>query len=81
MHPTAGEIIIKYSKLANDPETIEVWTTDFGGEYGILFQGNNKIGAKDTNSLFLLNHQLIREIPTDWVVTYGRLVVNYRPQK
>ena len=30
IHPTTGEIIIKYSKLANDPETIEVWTTAFG---------------------------------------------------
>ena len=57
MHPTAGEIIIKYSKLANDPETIEVWTTAFGKEFGSLSQDDNITEAKVTDSLFLLTHQ------------------------
>ena len=81
MHTTTGGIITKYSKLANDPETREVWATAFGKEFGSLAQGENRTGAKGKNSLLVLTHQDIREIPTDQVVTYGRLVVDYHPQK
>ena len=75
------KIITKYPKLSNDPETGEVWTTPFGKEFGSLAQGENRTGAKGKNSLLVLTHQDIREIPTDQVVTYGRLVVDYHPQK
>ena len=81
IHPTTGEIITKYSKLANDPETIEVWTTLFGKEFGSLAQGENRTGAKGKDISFVLTYQEIREITTDRVFTYGRLVVDYRPQK
>ena len=81
IHPTNGETIKKYSKLANDPETREVWTTAFGKEFGSLAQGDNITGEKGTDSLFVLNNQDIRDIPTYRVVTYGRLVVDYCPQK
>ena len=81
IHPTTGEIITKYSKLANEPETREVWTTAFGKEFGSIAQGENITGAKGTDILFILTHQDIRDIPTDRVVTYGRLVVNFLPQK
>ena len=30
IHSTTGEIVTKYSKLTNDPETREVWATSFG---------------------------------------------------
>ena len=30
IQPTTGEIITKYSKLTNDPETRELWTKTFG---------------------------------------------------
>ena len=30
IHPPNGEIITKYSKRANEPETREVWTKKFG---------------------------------------------------
>ena len=81
IHSTTGEIIAKYSKLANDPETREVWTSEFGKKFGSLSQGDNIKGEKCTVSLVVLTHQEIRYIPTDRVVTYGRLVVDYRQQK
>ena len=81
IHPTTGEIIAKYSKLDNYPETREVWTTTFGKELGSLSRGVNRTGEKCTDTLAVLTHQEIIYIPTDRVVTYRRLVVNYRPQK
>ena len=30
IHPNTGQIITKYSRLTNEPETREVWTTEFG---------------------------------------------------
>ena len=79
IHPTIGEP--KYSKIANEPETREVWTPAVGKEFGRLAQGENITGAKVTDILFVLTHKEIRDIPTDRVFTYGRLVVDYRPQK
>ena len=81
IHPTTVEIITKYSKLANDPETRELRTKAFGKQFGSLAQGENITRAKDTDILFLLTHQYIIEIPTGRVVTYVRLVVDYGPQK
>ena len=81
IHSTTRVIITKYSKLANDPETREVWTTAFGKEFGSLSQDDNITEAKVTDSLFVLTHQEIRDILNDRVVTYGRLVVDYLPQQ
>ena len=81
IHPATGEIITKYSKLSNDPEAREVWITAIGKLFGSLAQGDNRTGTKGTYSLVVLTHQDIRDIPTNIVVTYGRLAVNYRPQK
>ena len=58
-----------------------MWTTALGKEFGSLADGDNIIGAKGTYSLFVLTHQEIREIPTDRIVTIGRLMVDYHPQK
>ena len=56
----------------------KVWRTAFGREFGGLAQGHNKIGEKGNNSIFILDHHGIRNIPKDRMVTYGRLVVDYR---
>ena len=48
---------------------------------GGLAQGDNKTGEKGTNSIFVLNHEAIANIPKDRVVTYARIVVDFRPQK
>ena len=36
---------------------------------------------KGTDSLIVLNHEEIFNIPTDRTVTYANIVVDYRPQK
>ena len=52
-----------------------------GKEFGNMAQGDKKTGTKGTNSIFVLTHGEIANIPRDRVVTYARLVVDYRPQK
>ena len=70
-----------YSKLANYPDTREVWKTAFGKEFVSLAQVDNITEGKGTYSLFVLTHKDIRDIPIDRVVTYVRLVVDYHPPK
>ena len=81
VHPITGETITKYKKLKNDPATQEVWTTAFGKEFGNLAQGDNKTGEEGTNCIFVMPRHEIQNIPNDCTVTYGRIVVDYRPQK
>ena len=72
---------MKYKKLAADPATQAVWTTAFGKEWENITQGDNKKRTKGTDSLIVLNHKEILNIPTDRTVTYANIVVDYRPQK
>ena len=81
IHPTSGKLISKYKELANDPETMEVWIRAFGKEFGGLAQGDNLTGEKGTDAIFVMNHDQIKNIPAGKTITYGRLVVDYRPQK
>ena len=46
IHPTTGETITQYRKLARDPAMREVWSTAFGKEFGQMAQGDNKTGTK-----------------------------------
>ena len=46
-----------------------------------MAQGDKKTGTKGTNSMFVLSHDKICTIPADQTATYGRIVVDYRPQK
>ena len=80
-HPVTGETITKYKKLVAMPEFTEVWETAFGKEFGNQAQGDNKTGEKGTNTLFVMDHDQIRNIPKDRTITYGRIVIDYRPQK
>ena len=81
VHPTTGETITQYRKLANDPATRDVWSTAFGKEFGRMSQGDNKTGQKGKQCIFVMSHSEIAKIPTDRVVTYARVVVDYRAQK
>ena len=65
----------------NDPATAATWQTAFGKDFGGMAQGDNKTGQKGTNSMFVMTHDNIKHIPSDRVVTYAKVVVNYRPQK
>jgi len=65
IHPPTGKLISKYAEIANNPEIAKVWPTAFGKEFGELAQGDNKTGAKGTNSLIVITHDKIRNIPAD----------------
>jgi len=81
VHPETGETITNYKILAKDRATWKIWQTAFGKEFGNLAQGDLKTGEKGTNSVFVMTHEEIKLIPKDRTVTYGRVVVDYRPQK
>ena len=81
MHPVTDETISQYQKLMRDTVLGKIWSTAFGKEFGNLAQGGNRTGEKGTNSIFVMTHKQILRNPKDRVVTYGRIVVDYRPQK
>ena len=64
-----------------DPELKDVWTTAFGNEFGRLAQGDTKTGRKESNTLFIVTHDKLKNIPRDRTITYGWIVVDYLPQK
>ena len=81
IHPTMGQTISKYETLAKDPETRDIWTTAFGKELGSLAQGDNRTDTPGTVTIFFMTHQQIAKIPKNRVMTYARIVVDFRPQK
>ena len=66
--------------MAKDSATRGVWNIAFGKECGNFAQGDYKIEKKGKNSLFVLDHNKIRQIPTDLTVTYANISVDYSPQ-
>eukprot|EP00804_Cyclotella_cryptica_P021893 CCRYP_000851-RA/>CCRYP_000851-RA protein AED:0.26 eAED:0.15 QI:0/0/0/1/0/0.33/3/0/868 len=80
-HPVTKETITKYKTLIKLPGMNEIWTTAFGKEFGNLAQGDLKTGEKGTNTLFVMSHDEIANIPQGRTVTYGRIVIDFRPQK
>lgn len=81
VHSVTGKTITKYKELISDPLYRKLWMTAFGKEFGNLAQGDNKTGTKGTNAVFVMSHDEIAKIPKDRVITYGRIVIDYRPQK
>ncbi len=81
VHPVTGETITSYKKLAHDDVLGDTWRRGFGKEFGNLCQGDDLTGEKGTNALHVMSHADITQIPSDRVVTYARIVVDYRPQK
>ena len=81
VHPVSGETMSKYQTLAKYPITKETWTTAWGKEWGNLAQGDKKTNTAGTDSLFVMTHKEICNIPKNRKVTYARMVVDYRPQK
>ena len=66
--------------MEKDPATKEVLNTAFRKECVKLAQGDNKIETKGKNSLFVLGHNKIKQIPSDRTVRYANIVVYYHPQ-
>jgi len=81
IHPTTRETISSYKKLMHDPATKDIWQRAFGKDFGGMAQGCNKMGQKGTNTIFVMTHAEIPNIPKDRTVTSARLVVDFRPQK
>ena len=46
-----------------------------------MTQGDNLTKTPGTNTLFVLDHEQIKNIPSDRTITYARIVVNFWPQK
>jgi hypothetical protein len=65
----------------HNPATSKVWQTAFGKDLGGMAQGDEKMGQKCTNSIFVMTHNEIKRIPSDRTVMYARVVVNFFPQK
>jgi hypothetical protein len=65
-----------------DPTMAEVWQTAFGKDFGSMAQGNNKMGQKGTNSVFIMAWKEIDGVKAKqekW--TYARILVDFQPQK
>jgi hypothetical protein len=81
VHPKMGETISSYKPLMHNPATAKILQTAFGKDFGSMAQGNLKTGQKGTNSIFVMTHEEIKNIPRNQTVTYARVVVNFCPQK
>jgi hypothetical protein len=54
LHPVTGEAISSYKKLMHYPETAKNWQNAFGKYFGGMAQGDNKMGHKGTNAMFVI---------------------------
>ena len=79
VHPVTKETITKYKKLIEDPLLRDTWAKAMCKELGRLCQGFGETEGTDT--MRFLDLEGIKSIPKDRVVTYARIVVDYRPQK
>ena len=80
VHPITKETITQYRKLIKEPLLKELWTKAMSKELHRLAQGCPGV-TKGTNTIFYLDHAEILSIPKDRTVTYGRIVIDHRPQK
>ena len=69
---------LEYRDLIKRPDLKDTWFTSLANELGILAQGIRDI--KGTDTIFFIPKS---EIPQDRRkdITYGRIVVDYRPRK
>ena len=81
VHPVTGETISNYNKLAANSVMRYVWTKGLGKEFGSLAQGYDLTKTPGTNSIFVLDHEQIKIIPSDRTVTYARIVVDFYHKK
>jgi hypothetical protein len=82
VHPVTGKTISSYRKLMQDPVTAEVWQTAFGKDFGGMAQGNNKMGQKGTNAMFVMTHdEIAHAYQENKFFTFANPVMEYCPQK
>ncbi len=51
--------------MMHDPDTMKIWQTAFGKDFGGMAQGDNKTRQKGTDSIFVMTHNKILLIPAD----------------
>jgi hypothetical protein len=80
--PMANDVInqdtvasLEYCQLIQDENTFPVWNKSAANEFGCLTQGMRVEGS---NTIFFIPFQAI---PKGKIVTYGRFVVDIRPNK
>jgi hypothetical protein len=71
VHPTTDKTISSYKQLMHNPATTKKWQTAFGKDFGGMAQGEKKTGQKGTNSIFVMTHTEIPNIPKNRTVTYA----------
>jgi len=80
-HPVTGKQL-EYRQLLRDPAFRTEWNLSAANEFGRLAQGiKNPDGTqriKGTNTFFFIPKS---QIPADRVITYGRFVCTFRPDK
>ena len=85
LHPLTKKTITKYKQLIVDPITQEVRETTMYKEAWCLTQGYGEIGStcytEGTDTMRFINLEGTTHIPRDRIVTYTRIVVDYREQK
>ena len=71
---------MEYRHLIKDPALKNRWIHSFSNELGRLAQGRKSTNLPGTNTIFFTEYN---NIPVDRRkdITYGRIVVDYRPQK
>ena len=76
--PTTGEKISSYKHLMTDPEMAETWQTAFGKDFGGMAQGDNKMGQKVINTIFVMNKDEISQVvQAGKTFTYANPVVDH----
>jgi hypothetical protein len=75
LHPVAGNEM-EYTALVKDPILKPLWKRGFGNEVSHLFQGIRDIQGTKT-CLFVV----IKNIPKDRQLTYGKKLCDYKPHK
>ena len=75
VHPVTKETITKYKTLIEDPLLKDKWKKAMYVELGRLTKGYQDIPG--TNTIKFMTHEETKNIPTDRIVTYARIVVDH----
>ncbi len=68
--------------MINNPATAEIWQKAFGKDFRGMAQGDNEMGQKGTNAMFVMTQDKIKQaVAAGKLFTYMNPVINYRPQK
>ena len=76
VHSVTGETTTKYKQLERDPTMQKIWQPAMSIELGHLSQG--LLDTSGTNTMLFMTHNMIKTLPKARVVSYARIVTDYR---